>query len=129
MILNKIDTAAKTNETKTTCEFITRESKGDQLYNQHQALLNGIANIPFGEDLFAQHHIAGILSFFLGGLEPMEYSKFPYKTASVYNGLRNVYEETVGTSEFDTKSRLIKLRGFFRDADLIPYEWKITYYK
>jgi hypothetical protein len=130
VITNSIDTFRHTNETIVSGEFISRESKGDQLYNQQQALLNGIANIPFlGDESGSLRTLAGILSSFSGDWEPLEYSKFPFQTARIYNWDTKQYDSFTAVSEFDNRSRLIKFKGFFADSYLIPMEYKISYYK
>lgn len=58
-----IDSLYNINETVIGCEFNSRQSKGDQLFNLRQVMLNGIANIPFGEDLFRGVYFRGIISF------------------------------------------------------------------
>jgi hypothetical protein len=123
-----VDTLLHENETFTACEFNSRESKGDQLYNMKQVLLNGIANIPFGHDLF-RGGASGLLSYFQTGFEPMEYSLYPFQIAKVYNSQTKQYDSFMAVSEFDSKERLIKFKGFLNDFELIPYQYEITYYK
>jgi len=128
IIWRNIDTLRQIDELITSVEFTSRQSKGDQLYNIRQVLLNGMANIPVGEDVF-NGSISGILSFFSNGFEPMEYSKYPFQAAKVYDGQTQAYDNFTGVSTFDSKDRLTKLRGFLAEVELEPYEWSITYYK
>ena len=129
LFTNVIDTLSHTNENYISCEFISRLTKGGQLYNQRQALLNGIAAIPFGEvdDWF--RYSFGILNFFPEGIEPLEYSRYPFITARVYDYNTRIYKEFTASSEIDSKGRLLKFKGFFNDSDLIPQEYKIAYFK
>lgn len=126
--VNRIDTLSHEEESFVGCEFLSRHIKGDQLYNMQQVLLNGIANIPFGEDL-VRGSISGILSYFPDGYEPNEYNKFPFQTAKIYDSYTKQYNDFIAISEFDSKDRLIKFRGFLMDNDLIPYQYQISYYK
>lgn len=128
ILVNIVDTANQKNETFVGCEFLARHSKGDQLYNQQQVLLNGIANIPFGEDL-VRGSISGILSYFPDGYEPKQYHKYPFQTAKVYNSQTKQYDSFTAVSEFDSKDRLVKFRGFLNDYQLFPYLYEITYHK
>ena len=75
------------------CEYISRYSKGDQLYNMPA----GIAIIPFGEDLFTGS-ISGILSKSAKGYEPMEYSKYPFQSAKIRDIQTNQYNNFYGIS-------------------------------
>ncbi len=128
VVLNYVDTLRHENETFTVCEFNSRHTKGDQLYNMKQVLLNGIANIPFGEDLF-RGSISGVLSYFQDGFEPMEYSMYPFQSARVYNSFTKQYDNFTAISEFDSKDRLVRFKGFLKDSELIPYQYEISYYK
>ncbi|WP_276503711.1 hypothetical protein [Terrimonas pollutisoli] len=128
VVENYIDTLNHENITFVACEFTARHTKGDQLFNMRQILLNGIANIPFGEDMF-HGSITGVLSFFPDGYEPLEYSKYPFQFAKVFNSQTNQYDNFTAISELDNKDRLIKFRGFLNDVELIPYQYEISYYK
>lgn len=131
IISNHIDTSSHIDETYTTCEFISRSSKGDELYNQRQLVLKGIANIPFlGYELFGSNGgFAGILSFFPGDVESLEYTRHPFQSAKILDWQTKQYVNVSGISEFDNKDRLTKFSGFTADFEPIPTEWKITYFK
>jgi hypothetical protein len=123
-----IDTTDHEEENYLGCEFFSHYTKGDQLYKQKQLLLNGIANMPFGEDLFFGS-ISGILSYFSGDYESMQYHKYPFQTAKVYGGNAIQYRSFKSTVQFDSKDRLTKFTGFFNDIELFPYVFEIGYYK
>ena len=123
-----IDTTNHTEENFLGCEFFSHYTKGDQLYKQKQLLLNGIANMPFGEDLFFGS-ISGMLSYFSDDYESMQYHKYPFQTAKVYGGNAIQYRNFTSTVQFDSKDRLVKFTGFLNDVDLEPYQFEISYYK
>ena len=123
-----IDTTNHEEEDYLGCEFFSHYTKGDQLYKQKQLLLNGIANMPFDEDLFSGN-ISGILSYFLDDYESKQYHKYPFQTAKVYGGNAIQYRNFTSTVEFDSKNRLTKFTGFFNDVELFPYVFEIGYYK
>ncbi len=105
----------------------TRQTKGDQLYNQRKLIMNGIDNVPFGDydSMFADAF--GILSFSME-YENWQYSKYPCQTvrARMSDGS---FKNFTSNSTFDDKNRLTKFTGFFHDLDLEPVEYSITYYK
>jgi hypothetical protein len=104
-----------------------RQTKGDQLYNQRQVLMNGLANIPFGDYDGIIEDAFGILSFTLG-YDYLQYSKYPVQTtkARLYDGS---FKDFISSSTFDSKNRLTKFTGFFHDYDLDPIEYRVKYYK
>lgn len=128
IIINRIDTARHEEESYTGCEFLSHYTKGSQLYNQQQVLLNGIANIPFGEDLF-RGGISGILSFFPDGYESKQYYKHPFQTVKIYDWDTKQYMNFTSTTEFDSTDRLVKFTGFLNDTEIFPYVFEIGYYK
>jgi len=127
---NISDTLNQYNESYTSFDFLTRQTKGDQLYNQRKVIMNGIANIPFDySDLgsFIADEAVGILSITLSN-EYLQYSKYPIQQAKVrmWDGS---FRDFTANSEFDNTNRLTKFKGFFRDYDLELIEYKISYYK
>lgn len=127
VIKNFVDTLKHINETIVGCEFSSRHNKGNQLFNLRQVLLNGIAGIRFGDEMF-HGSITGTLSFVPGGYEPMQYHMYPFKSARVYNTWTKEFSDFTAISEFDNRDRLVKFRGFSAD-DMFPYVYGITYYK
>lgn len=128
----KADTLMHITESYTSYEFLTRQTKGDQLYNQRQFIMNGIANMPFGNsDLgsFIADDAFGILFSSLK-YEYLQYSKYPIQAAKVYMW-DATYKDFTASSEFDNKNRLTKYIGFFDDygSDLGYEEYRISYYK
>ena len=121
---NRKDTLNHTSEDYISADY-TRLTKGDQLYNQRQALLNGVANIPFGDFDSPVSDAFGILSFSLD-YEFLQYSKYPIQTAKMHTW--SDYNFTA-SSEFDSKDRLTKFIGFFLDNTAKPQEYQITYFK
>jgi hypothetical protein len=111
----------------TAYEFFGRQTKGNQLYNQRKAILNGIANIPF-TDFDEWFDSFGIFSFSLEWIQHQQYSKFPIQSAKVYNSSAG-FDNFSSVSEFDSKDRLKKFGGFFPDLTLILTEYTIEYYK
>lgn len=115
------------DENFTFYEFSSRKTKGDQLYNHRQVLLNGIANIPFWDlDVVATDGF-GLLSFLMD-YENIQYSKTPAQMirARMWDG---TFENFTVVSELDNKDRLTKFTGFFQDYELEPMEYTIEYYK
>ena len=105
----------------------TRQTKGDQLYNQRKLIMNGIDNMPFGDYDSMIADAFGVLSFSLN-YENWQYSKYPCQTvrARMYDGS---FKNFTSNPTFDNKNRLTKFTGFFHDYDLEPIEYSITYYK
>ncbi len=128
IVVNRIDTASHEEESFVGCEFLSRHTRGDQLFNQQQVLLNGIANIPFGEDLF-RGSISGILSYFPNGYESKQYNKYPFREVKIYDRDTKQYKDFTGVSEFDSKDRLVKFTGFLNESELFPYVYQLKYYK
>jgi hypothetical protein len=91
-------------------------------------MLNGIANIPFGEDLF-RGGISGVLSAFPDGYEPFEYSKYPFQSAKIYNYQTGQHDIVTAVCEFDSKDRLVIFKGFLNNFKLPPCQYEISYYK
>ena len=125
IIRNEVDTLRHTNQSYVSYDFSTRLTRGDQLYNQRQAIMNGIANMPFF-DPDSNADLFGVLTFSLEN-EQWQYLKYPVQTADM-RWLGNNYHFT-GSSEFDTMNRLIKFKGFLLDLGLTEGAIKIKYYK
>lgn len=108
----------------TSYDFTKRYAKGDQLYNQRQAVLNGIANIPFGDyDEFGIFYNDNI------DLEFLQYSKYPIQQTIIGRWQDMSYYTFNSSSSFDSKDRLAVFRGFFNDFEIYPEFYKIAYYK
>jgi hypothetical protein len=123
---NEVDTLRHTDQTFLFYEFTGRQTRGDQLYNQRQGILNGIANMPFG-DGDSPADAFGVLSIVLD-FEPLQYSIYPVQTTKIYNW--NMTDFTFNSSsEFDSKNRLVKFKGFFIDLGLTNRVFKIKYFK
>jgi len=125
-ILRRVNYDDTTNKEYTFYEY-TRQSKGDQLYNQRRVIMSGIDNIPFGDFDNIVTAAFGPLSFVLD-YENVQYSRYPIQTAKarMWDGS---FENFTANSEFDNKDRLIKFTGFFHDIGLEPTEYRISYYK
>ncbi len=108
-------------------EYLARESKGDQLYNQRKLILNGISNLPFGDNDEMISFAIGIMSFQME-YESAQYSKFPIKGAKarLWDGS---YENFQSIAEYDSRDRLTRFTGFYVDLDIVPVEYRINYYK
>jgi hypothetical protein len=126
-IFRKTDYNGTADDLEYTFYEYTRHAKGDQLFNQRQVLLNGIANIPFGD---LDNIAADGFGFFSFGLEyeSRQYSKYPVQMvkARMWDG---TFKNFTSKTEFDNKNRLTKFTGFFQDYDLEPTEYTISYYK
>lgn len=126
IVRNVIDTLHHTNQSFLFYEFAGRETRGDQLYNQRQGLMHGIANMPFG-DGDSNVGIFGLLSFGLD-FENLQYLKYPVQTTNIYhwNNSNFIFNSS---SEFDSKNRLVKFKGFFIDLTTSDRIFKIKYFK
>jgi len=111
--------------TYTAYDFLSRDAKGDQLYNLNQILFHGMAEMP--------HSI-----FSYGALDEIEeygyqYSKFPAvstKISRLDQGSGGRYIVNFNSSpQYDNSNRLVKYRFFFPDAQLDYAEWVVSYYK
>lgn len=101
--------------------------KGDQLFNQVQLLLKGIARVPLGK-----------IEIFKGGLlsEPTEeyifqYSRFSTQSATLLRVISSsdiYYEDLNPQAEFDQLNRLVRYRGL-NSYGSDPFGFRITYYK
>jgi hypothetical protein len=126
IIRNEVDTLRHTNQSYVSYDFSARQTRGDQLYNQRQAIMNGMANMPFF-DSDSNTDLFGGLSASLEN-ENWQYSKYPIQTAHV-RWLGTDYNFNA-TSEFDSKGRLVKYKGFRVDLVLsADMEYRIKYYK
>ncbi len=125
IIRNETDTLRHTSQSYLAYNFSSRQTRGDQLYNQRQAIMNGIANMPFF-DPDSNTDLLGILSFSLEN-EYWQYLKYPVQTADIHWNMTDYH--FVGASEFDTLNRLIKFKGFVLDLGLSERVFKIKYYK
>lgn len=127
VLTNYIDGRTNNVETYTSYEYNGRQTKGDQLYNQRQIIMNGIANMPFGDIDYPVEDAFGILSFNLD-YEYLQFEKYPFQTtkARMWDG---TFKDFISNSTFDSKNRLTKFIGFFHDYDLEPREYRISYYK
>ena len=125
-----IDVRNNTTDTYVLHEYPTRLGNGGQLYNQRQALLNGIAEMPFADgDLDGDE--LGLLSRSLHN-EERQYSKFPFATANaVYWGANGstINEAITGENTIDSKGRLTKMKTFEQDDRIVYGKLEINYYK
>lgn len=106
-------------------DFVSRETKGDQLYNLERILLNGISQFP-AETSF------GVLSEF-----EYQYTKYPALSTKIQNPANGNYYPGKELSlinftshpEFDNTDRLKKYKVFFNDSPFTYMEYVISYYK
>jgi hypothetical protein len=125
IIRNERDTLLHTSQSFVSYNFSVRQTRGDQLYNQRQAIMRGIANMPFF-DHDSDSDLFGILAYSLGN-EQWQYLKYPVQTADIH-WLGSDYH-FIALSEFDSMNRLTKFKGFALDIGLIERVFKIKYYK
>lgn len=110
-------------------DFVSRGTKGDQLYNLNQVVNNGLANIPNS----MSYNFIGI-----DGIDDYvyQYSKYPLQNTKI-NKVVNYPEGGSGlhlinfnsTPEYDSKNRLRRYGMFFNDDVLSYVEYIISYYK
>ncbi|MEO8821765.1 MAG: hypothetical protein ABI267_07730 [Ginsengibacter sp.] len=116
-----IRTRSNASRPFTQFDFISRDTKGDQLYNFYSILYNGVANFS---DLYSG--FSGIFnqSFF-------QFFKYPALSTDITNADGDSFK-TISfndTPQYDSKNRLIKFREFFNDVELYVTEYTIGYYK
>lgn len=106
-------------------DFVSRDTKGDQLYNLNRIMYNGIGNFP-AETSF------GVADEF-----QYQYTKYPALSTKINRPARGAYEAGGGvyhinfssTPEYDSKNRLVKYKAFFNDTPFSYLEYVISYYK
>ena len=106
-------------------DFVSRDTKGDQLYNLNRIMYNGISNFP-AETSF------GVADEF-----QYQYTKYPALSTKINRPASGAYEAGGGvylinfssTPEYDSKNRLVKYKAFFNDIKLSYLEYVISYYK
>lgn len=109
----------------TSYDFISRDTKGDQLYNLNQIVNNGLANIP------------NSISYSFVGVDAIDdyvyqYSKYPALTTKIYREDQSgnpYYVNFNSAPQYDSKNRLVRYRMFFSDVDLSYVDYIIGYYK
>lgn len=102
-------------------DFISRDIKGDQLYNFYRILYNGVSNFPDVYSGFGGQFDETFFQFF----------KYPALATDITNPDGNSFK-TIRfneTPQYDSKNRLTKLRTFFNDDQLYVTELTISYYK
>lgn len=106
-------------------DFVSRDTKGDQLYNLNRIMYNGISNFP-AETSF------GVADEF-----QYQYTKYPALSTKINRPASGSYMAGGGvylinfnsTPEYDSKNRLVKYKAFFNDIELSYLEYVISYYK
>ncbi|MGN6196506.1 MAG: hypothetical protein ACTHOB_16320 [Ginsengibacter sp.] len=106
-------------------DFVSRDTKGDQLYNLNRIMYNGISNFP-AETSF------GVADEF-----QYQYTKYPALSTKINRPAGGDYEAGGGvylinfssTPEYDSKNRLVKYKAFFNDTRFSYLEYVIRYYK
>lgn len=126
IVRNVIDTLQHTNQSFLFYEFAGRETRGDQLYNQRQGLMRGIANMPFGGG-DSDAGTFGLLSFGID-FENLQFLKYPVQTTKIYNWNNSNFTFN-SSSEFDSKNRLVRFKGFFLDVTTTDRIFEIKYFK
>jgi hypothetical protein len=105
-------------------DFVSRDTKGDQLYNLEQILNNGIANFP-SETSF-------------GAIDELDYQyiKYPALSTNVHRFTDGYGSGGVGytinfssTPQYDSQNRLVRYRVFFNDVIFDYLDYVISYYK
>jgi hypothetical protein len=106
-------------------DFVSRDTKGDQLYNLNRIMYNGISNFP-AETSF------GVADEF-----QYQYTQYPALSTKINRPASGDYEAGGGvylinfssTPEYDNKNRLVKYKVFFNDTPFSYLEYVINYYK
>lgn len=106
-------------------DFVSRDTKGDQLYNLDRIMYNGTSNFPVET------------SFGVADEFQYQYTKYPALSTKINRPESGDYEAGGGvyavnfssTPEYDNKNRLVKYKVFFNDIELSYLEYVISYYK
>ena len=125
IIRNETDTLLHTSQSFVSYNFSSRQTRGDQLYNQRQAIIRGIANMPFF-DPDSDVELFGVLAASLEN-EQWQYLKYPIQSADIH-WLGSDYH-FVSSSVFDSMNRLTEFKGFALDIGINDRIFKIKYYK
>jgi len=116
-----IRTLSNVSQPFTQFDFISRDTKGDQLYNFYRILYNGVSNFPDVYSGFGGQFDETFFQFF----------KYPALATDITNPDGNSFK-TIRfneTPQYDSKNRLIKFKTFFNDVELYVTEYTISYYK
>jgi hypothetical protein len=121
-----VDSATQATSTETAFEYLSRQTKGDQLYNQRRLLLNGIQNIPVDFEYSDWYNFT-----LFTAPEYDEYTKYPFQTVKLQVGApgSTSYQNYNGQSVFDSKERLVDFKGYFSDVNVLTQRYKLEYYK
>ena len=90
-------------------------------------LLNGLNHISVPEGEY--WYWFSILADSPDSWEKDQYSKYPIKSAKVFNTDLRQFVPYTATSVFDNLNRLVEFKGYFYDGPLYPRTFKINYYK
>ncbi len=116
---------ADSTDTYVAYNFISRDIKGNQLYNLNQIIYKGIAEMPSGFDDQSLNSSIDDYAY--------QYSKYPALSTKVFLKNRSNGIDYFGlfnpTPQYDNLNRLTKYRLFFNDAQTYYYDWTIHYYK
>jgi hypothetical protein len=109
-------------------DFLSRDTKGDQLYNLFQILNNGVANIPPDIAVFGA---TGDMGFFY------QLRKYPTLSTNINRPVGDEYcagcavhvVNFNNAPQYDSQNRLVKYSTFFNDAEVYRIDYIIGYYK
>lgn len=122
----EVDTFLHSNDSFVSFEALSRQTRGNQLGLQRQAILRGIANIPLANE-FQIEGAGGILSSF--GDVAMQFTRYPIIAVKVRDFGSPAYFSFNAQSDYDSAGRLTRFRGYVQDSELFPKEFEIVYYK
>jgi len=106
-------------------DFLSRDSKGDQLYNFFRILYNGIFNFSWETSFGSANEVT------------YQYFKYPALSSKVLrfpNGYGSGDPDGytinfTSAPQYDSQNRLVKYRVFFNDEPFTYFDYVITYYK
>jgi hypothetical protein len=122
-----IDTSQPAIQEYLSWEFQSRNTKGSQLADQRRLLLNGMHNMPLGDH--DEWFEVSVFCYNLDNFQSHQYRNLPFQTAKVYSTDRSAYDNFTAESVFDSKNRLVRFTGFFKDYGLMKEMYRIAYYK
>lgn len=108
-------------------EFLSRETKGDQLSNHWKMLMNGLDNICVRES--NPWFWMSVLGDNPDTYQNNQFTGFPFKEVKIYNPDTQSLVPFTASSTFDALGRLKEFKGVFNDTQLLDQIYTLTYYK
>lgn len=113
--------------TFTLYDFLTRDTRGDQLYNFYKILYNGVFYIPGDIAVFGGADVENLYQVI----------KYPCLSTNINRPVGDAYCLSCAVhivnfndpTQYDSKNRLVKFSGFFNDTEIYRTDYTISYYK